>query len=294
MLRNQIKGVKMKNKPIIVGIVALYKPKETELKNIRGYIDKLDYCFLLDDSGFNNSLLFEEIIKEFDGKVEYVLNEKNLGLCASVNRGFKLAEKREADWVLVMNPDGTFQNDAIGIFRDFILKNETSNIAIVAPRFNIDRRQKDAGIGYKFIHYADMTGCLYNTEILNKLGYYDAKTYFYCLDLEYCLRVAKAKYRIVECCEAVLNHNPAETYEVKLFGKTLLKVGKDVPVRYYYQFRSGTYIHKKYHSLRNFGWMAYKLMKVMLFFDNKSEYLKMVRIGIKDARRGFFGNICER
>lgn len=41
-----------------------------------------------------------------------------------------------------MNPDGTFQNNAIDIFRNYIDGNDTSEVAIIAPRFNIDRRKK--------------------------------------------------------------------------------------------------------------------------------------------------------
>ena len=112
--------------------------------------------------------------------------------------------------------------------------------------------------------------------------------------MEYCLRVKKNGYRIIECSEAVLNHKPAETYAVKLFGKTPFKVGKDNPQRYYYQFRSGYYIYKKYHSFYCFAFSVYKWLKVVLIFDNKKEYFKMINLGIRDAKRGFFGNIKDR
>lgn len=144
------------------------------------------------------------------------------------------------------------------------------------------------------IEYPDMSGCLYNMKVLDKLGYYDQNTYFYGLDEEYCIRVRKNGYKIIQCSEAVLNHHPAETYCVRFLGKTVLKCGKDNPQRYYYQFRSGYYIHKKYHNLHNFMFCVYKFTKVVLFFDHKKEYFKMVRIGIMDAKNGFYGNIKER
>ncbi len=283
-----------KEKTIIVGLVALYKPKHEEMLNIEKYVNSLDYCFLIDDSGFSNKEVCSYILKKYPEKVEYYQNPQNMGLCASVNHGFKLAEEKGADWVLVMNPDGTFQNDAISIYREFISKERTENVAIIAPRFNIDRRKKVAGTGYVDIKYPDMTGCLYSIKILNKLGYYDENTYFYGLDLEYCLRVIKAKYRIVECSEAVLNHNPAETYEVKIIGKTILKVGKDVPLRYYYQFRSAHYIFRKYKSMYLLAFCIYKYLKVVFLFDRKKSYYEMISLGIKDSKRGFYGNFNER
>lgn len=278
----------------IVGLVAMYMPKEAEIVNIREYVDELDYCFLLDDSAKDNSKVVQSLIDNNPDKICYYSNPKNMGLCASVNNGFKMAIEKGADWILVMNPDGTFQKGAFDVFRKYIEENDTPNVGIIAPRYNIDRRPKQAGTGNIEIRYADMTGCLYNAEILEKLGFYDEKTYFYGLDTEYCIRVRKNGYKIVECSAAVLNHHPAETYEVKLFGKTVFKCGIDKPQRYYYQFRSAWYIGMKYRDFRNLAFHVYKWMKVVLFFDNKPEYFRMIRLGIEDAKRGFFGNVNER
>jgi len=229
------------------------------------------------------------LIKGRNDKIQYVCNKKNIGLCASVNNGFRLAIDKNADWVLIMNPDGTFSNNAIDIYRNFIRNQFTDDVAIIAPIFNSDRRPKKAKPGYRNIKYADMSGCLYNVSILKEIGLYDKNTYFYGLDVEYCLRVIRNGYKIIECSEAVLNHHPAQTYHVKLFGKTVFKCGKDTPNRYYYQFRSAYYIYKKYHDFYNFAFHIYKFLKVIFFFDNKKEYIKMIRSGILDAKSGYYG-----
>lgn len=283
----------MNNITKIVGIIAIYKPQSGELKNIEKYLSDLDYCYLMDDSGEDNSKLFTAMLEKYAGKLEYVMNERNIGLCASVNRGFKRAEALGAGWALVMNPDGTFDDGAIRIFRNYIQSIDASNVAIICPTYNIDRRPRTAGNGSKEITYADMTGCLYNTDILNKLGYYDQNTYFYGLDTEYCMRVIKNGYKIIECSEAVLNHMPAETRHLKLFGKTIFSYGFDKPIRFYYQFRSSEYIHKKYGLNKNDLFMVYKLLKVLLFFENKNEYFKMIKLGKRDAKIGFYGNYFE-
>ena len=97
----------------IVGVIPLYQPKKQDFPNILKYINDLDYCFLLDDTGKDNSFLCKEIVDVNPDKIQYVCNTENIGLCASVNNGFKLAKEKNADWVLIMNPDGTFQNDAV-------------------------------------------------------------------------------------------------------------------------------------------------------------------------------------
>lgn len=273
----------------IVGIIAIYKPKNGELKNIESYLEDLDYCYLMDDSGEDNSKIFQSMIEKYRGKLEYVLNEKNIGLCASVNRGFKLAENINAGWALVMNPDGAFDDGAINIYRKYISYNETNKVAIICPVYNIDRRPKMAGKGVKRVKYADMTGCLYNIEILHELGYYDQNTYFYGLDSEYCKRVMKNDYKIIECSEAVLNHRPAETRHFKIFGKIIFSYGFDKPIRYYYQFRTAKYIHDKYGFSKSDLFMLYKWLKVVFFFENKKDYFKMITKGKKDAKNKYYG-----
>lgn len=273
----------------IIGVIALYKPTEKDLNNIIKYVDQLDYCILMDDSGYDNKAIFLEIMKKYQGKIRYHLNEENCGLCVSVNKGFKIAIQLGANWILVMNPDGYFANDSIQIFKKYIANNDTSDVAILAPQFNFDRHPRTPHSGFKTIRYADMTGCLYNAAILKFLGYYDENTYFDGLDIEYCLRVKKNRCKIIECSEAVLNHHPAHTKDFKILNKRIFSYGIDSPVRYYYQFRSGYYIHKKHASLLNDLFMMYKYFKILFLFDNKNEYKKMVKKGIRDAKDGYYG-----
>lgn len=271
----------------IIGIVALYAPKTEDIPRIEKYVDELDYCILMDDTGKDNSSLFAEFLGKH--KVEYIWNHENIGLCASVNYGFKKACEYGADWILVMNPDGTFSNNAISIFRNYIENNNTDKVGIVCPQYNFDRHQRKAKAGVEEISYTDMAGSLYNASILKKMNYYDPNTYFYGLDTEYCLRVIRKKYKIVRCNEAVLNHHPAHTEEIKIGNKVIFRYGKDKPVRYYYQFRSGFYIHNKYHDLKQDLFMIYKFLKVVLLFDQKQEYLKCIRQAKDDAKMKYYG-----
>ena len=278
-----------KMNPVIIGVVALYRPRVEEIKNIKRYVDDLDYCYLADDSGEDNEYIFKDFIEQSRGRVEYFANPQNIGLCASVNNAIEKAMDKGADWVLIMNPDGTFSNKAINIYKEYLKKYPSENVAIIAPTFNIDRHPKQAGVGNREINYADMTGCLYNIKIMKKIGLFDLKTYFYGLDTEYCMRVKKYGYKIIECSEAVLNHNPAKTCEIKLMGKRIFAYGIDPPKRFYYQFRSAYYIHKKYGINWNHFFMLYKMIKVVLFFDNKKEYFKAINLGVSDAQNGYYG-----
>ena len=64
---------------VIIGVVALYKPKKSEIIGIEKYIDDLDYCYLADDSGEDNSEIFADFVERYKGKVEYYANPENVG-----------------------------------------------------------------------------------------------------------------------------------------------------------------------------------------------------------------------
>lgn len=38
----------------IIGLVPVYKPNKKEIHNIEKYVDDLDACYILDDSGTSN------------------------------------------------------------------------------------------------------------------------------------------------------------------------------------------------------------------------------------------------
>lgn len=277
----------------IVCIVPLYNPTNEEIKNIESYVDTLDYCILMDDSQVEHRNVCSVLLEKYRGRVDYIWNKNNIGLCKSANNGMKAAIKLGAEWILIMNPDSKPHNDIVSVFREYIDKNDTDNIAILAPRYNYDRHRRNIRLGNRKISFVMMSGSMINVKALKRIGFYDERFFIDGLDNEWCLRALRAGYHIIECSEALLDHHPAETREVKVLGKTVFKYGWDRPERYYYQFRGLFLIHDEYHSIYNDLFCLYKLLKCILFFDNKSEYKKAWQIAKKDYKLNYFGKIRD-
>ena len=273
----------------IVCVIPLYDPKQEELDNIASYASVLDYCILMDDSPKSNEALCKPLVYSFHNHMEYVWNQENIGLCKSANYGIKRAVEMGAEWVLIMNPDSKMHNDIVSVYRDYIDKNNTDDIAILAPQYNYDRHKRSVKVGIRSINFAMMSGSLMNVKALKRIGLYDERFFIDGLDNEWCLRALKAGYRIIECSEAMLDHHPAETKELKILGKTVFKYGQDSPSRYYYQFRSFFIIHDEYHSLCNDAFCLYKYLKAMILFDNRSAYKQVWKQAKEDYKAGYFG-----
>ncbi len=275
----------------IVCIVALYHPDPKELYEISRYIDDTDQMFLMDDSETSNQHLISECLGDFAGKCSYIWNERNIGLCASVNRGITYALENGADWILLMDQDSAFQTNILSAFRNHIKIHETEAICALAPQYNYDRHKRQPYRGTKLLKWANMSGTLLNAGLLKSIGKFDERLFIDGLDVEWCTRARSKGYQIIEVGEAILYHHPAFTKEFSVKNKVLFRYGWDKPSRYYYQFRSYWYIIKKYHDVESIKWFLVKLCKVLLLFEHKREYIRMFIKGVRDANRGNWGKI---
>lgn len=278
------------NEPKIIVIVALYHPKRTELENVKRYIRACDVCICMDDSELNG----EEIVNNFFKQNEitnykYYWNMKNIGLCASVNRGISIACNMNAEWVLLMNGDSVIQESTIYEFKKFIKENNTSKIASIVPQYNYDRHPRVPYKGFKRVLWANMSGMCINCNCLDTIGLFDERLFIDGLDIDWGIRAQRAGYKLYEIGPAVMNHHPAETREFKVLGRTIFKYGWASPIRYYYQFRANHYMIKKYKSFEALKWQAIKLIKVILLFSDKAEYLRMFIKAIEDCNKGTWG-----
>ena len=284
------------DKIVIYAVVPVYNPKDAEIYNIMSYISKFDGTIIMDDSETNNDSAFKFLYDNPDLNCRYYWNGQNIGLTRSVNKGFKHAIDMGATWILVIDQDGRFATDIVSVYRTFLEKDSRNldRLAVLLPQYNYDRHPRKKKNGFRRAKYGDMSGSLYNVNVLKALDFFDENTYFYGLEEEYYLRVRRNHYNIIQCMEAVINHNPAHTETYMVLGVFPFRYGKDEPERYYYQFRVAFYILLQRYGIRSLILLVYKSLKIYLFFDRKQEYLEMRRKAWIDYKRGYFGKYESR
>lgn len=282
------------NEPKIIIVVALYDPNENEIKNVMRYIKACEFCILMDDSETDNGKWILEYFKNTNfNNYLYVWNKENIGLCASVNRGIEIAKGKDASWVLLMNGDSIMTEKDVLVLKDYVRNNDTSNISCIAPQYNYDRHIRKPYRGIKKILWANMSGMCIKINTLEKIGLFDERLFIDGLDIEWGIRSKRLGYEMYEIGESIMDHHPAETRKLKLFGKEILLYGWASPVRYYYQFRANYYMIRKYHSFEALKWQAIKLLKVILLFDNKKEYLRMYIKAHHDCKNNVWGRLLK-
>lgn len=277
----------------IVTIVSLYNPTDRELETIQGYLPYLDRCILMDDSECcEKSLIIEDFFKKSD--VEYIWNGGNIGLSRSLNKGIDKAREYGAEWILFMDSDSNFFTNIISVYQEYITMHDTLQIAMLVPQHNYNRHKRHPEKGERLVKKAMLSGCLFNVSVLEHIGIFDERFFIDGLDYEWCERAIKNGYKIVECREAVINHNPAIEKQIRILGKVILRYGWDTPVRYYYQFRAMFLLHKLYGDIFLDMSMLFKPIKAFLLFDKRRDYFLAWKQAKADSKSGYYGRYIQK
>lgn len=266
----------------VAAIVVTYNIEYAKLiENINSYKDYVDAIIIIDNSDKSNDLFKLKKINNF----YYKSLNGNYGIAKALNEGIKVAIKQRYDFALTMDQDSKFQNNLIDIYKKYIKE----DIIIYSPNYLIERKRKKI---YKketqFMYWTMTSGNLLNLELFQIVGRFREDFFIDCVDYEYCLRARKKGYKILQCNNAKLIHNPGIT-KLKKIGFLNYKYGYMSPQRLYYQVRNLFFVTKKYYSIKAILIIAIKWLKIILLFNDKKQYLKAFNIGIKDYLKNNFG-----
>lgn len=263
---------------MIGSVVVLYNPKIEEIKNINTYLAKVDFAEIIDNSECSNEDMINSIISDLS-KVEYYTEQKNIGLCKGLNIGVNKLREKGCEWALLLDADSKIGTDIFKVYQKAMKIYNNKKVALFAPVHMFDRSSNKPYKGYKSVDWSMTSGWIVNIDIFVKQKGFFEELFVDGLDMDYCFKSHENGYEIIECGEAVINHNPAETK--KVFG--IIKYGIASPNRYYMQARQLVWCWKRYEKYKLFYIYLYKWVKVLLLFPDKKEYIKMMMKGTKDG-----------
>jgi len=277
----------------IAGVVVLYYPDVDCIQNIYSYLNQIDYLFAIDNSEIQNSELINKLIQ--NSKVKYIFNKENLGIAAAMNQASSLAIKNNFDFLLTMDQDSSVDSKLIENYRKFFLSSNFSDIGILAPVPNYYPESDEEKLpGSKEKDVVITSGCLLNLRIFEKVGPFKEDLFIDYVDFEYCLRLWRKKYKVVQLYSAKIYHQLGNLERKNiLFWKVYIT--NHTPIRYYYRTRNRLYVDIKY--LLVYSSFVFKdififfneLVKVIFFERDKLSKLKMILLGVKDFLRNKYG-----
>lgn len=184
-------------------------------------------------------------------RVKIIENKKNLGFAAGNNVGIKYALRKGADSVLLLNQDTLVQKN----FLEGLMKNGADIVAPVirskrgsdwiydyGGRVNwwlgrpthLEKRKLVEGSGS--IDYVSGCAMLVKRQVFKKIGFLDERFFLYFEDADFCLRAAKAGFKIAVEPRSVITHKLKEKKKkplkqhFSLLRSNLIFIWKHVPL----------------------------------------------------------------
>ncbi len=276
----------------VAGAVVLYNPTDEDIENINTYIDDIDILYVMDNSNNQNK---DRLPK--NKKIKYIFNNGNLGISKPLNDAANLARKANYKWLLTMDQDTKFKKNIIAKMKEDILNSDCSDVGIVTPWH--DTKLKIEKPNKKVDYPLDVmtSGNLVNLEIHEKIGGFKEWLFIDGVDIEYCLNLAKNKYKVKRLNNLKIEHNLGDITYRKFFTKDLL-ITNHSAMRRYYQCRNYHYIRDMYgEEFPEFCNILVKvkatILGIILYEKNKLAKIKAYFKGYRDYKHGKRGKINE-
>lgn len=313
---NRINMQSAKNFP---ALIITYNPPA----HFGGHIEQLFSEFgniILVDNGSTPEIqtLLEEQSQAWGEALTLILNEKNLGIAAALNQGFRWAIEHGHQYIIALDQDSM---PAPGMLKALTEGREEhpnrDNLALLAPmiieelvpHLPLYMRRKNNHFMPEYvpakkgllrnITITITSGSLYNLEIWQKLGPFRDDFFIDYVDTEYNLRAIQHGYEISVQCEARLIHNLGKRQQKKLLWKMLYPTFHS-PVRWYYISRNRIAMLRLY-ALKQPHWFIYEIdamirafIRVFTLENQRIQKFRAFLYGTYDGLRGKMGEISPQ
>ncbi len=269
----------------VAGVTVIYNPKEDINDCIRTYINDIDKLFVVDNSNRDNNSL---ILK--DKKIEYIPNNKNLGIAKALNIAASKAYEEKYDYILTMDQDSKFEKDNLKKLIAFTEKCDINKTGIVSPWHITKELNKKPKDDVEEVIEVMTSGNLVNLKLWKKIKGW--KDYFFIdnVDIEYCMNLNKHGFKVIRYNKVSLTHNLGNITKRKLLWKTVTCTNHNY-IRQYYMIRNLYYLSDLYkndypQNIEKMKRGALGRFKNILIFE-KDKYRKIRNMyrGYKDYKK---------
>lgn len=258
------------------------------MENIASYINCLDVLYVVDNSD-RPEPEFIDALRKFP-RVCYISLDGNYGIAKALNVSVALAIDHGYDWLLTMDQDSRFEENIIPKLFHSLNKYDKDSTGMICPRYtNKNRYVEVYGKQYNEMLVSITSGSLINLGVFRKHGPFMEKLFIDHVDHEYCLRIRKYGYKIIQVNNAFIQHRLGDSK-----GFLVCRSSNHAPFRRYFMTRNRFYVANMYKNdsprffrtemLRFTG----ELIKILLFEKDKYKKFKNIVMGYIDYKKNKF------
>ena len=279
---------------VLVGIVS-YNPDIYQfLANLSKIQLTTDNLLIVD----NNSSNFKDFYNQLDiKKINYIHNNKNLGIATALNQIFNYAKKNGYNWVLTLDQDSIIDEKLISEYEKYI---DLPKVGILTCNIS----DKDFGVpiddfvdSITLVNRCITSGSFVSVQAYSECGGFDDWMFIDCVDFDFCENLIRHKYKIYKIPFFGLKHKIGDMKERIFFFRKIL-ILNEKPLRHFYMARNCYYFSRKYkqpnYVYKEFAYELKQRIKVILYEDEKIQKLKYRMKGIKEAKEYVRNNILKK
>ncbi|KAB7788125.1 glycosyltransferase family 2 protein [Bifidobacterium cebidarum] len=269
------------NYNILCSIITYNPDDHLLIKNIESITNQVNELVIVDNCSNNIDSITSIAVKY---NAHLIKCKENYGIAKALNIAFKYAEENKFEWVLTLDQDSVCPNN---YFKYLIpLINDIPKVGIAAPVI-VDRSNVIIGhkpkLDYGFVRTCITSGACTSVSAWDTVGGFDEVLFIDSVDFDFCFRLRKAGYKIVQTSLVKLEHSLGTPTTI-CFGKLKYTFFEHNAFRLYYIAQNNIYYPAKnsliLHFIRGNIRNIYILFRVCLFEKNKFDKIKSILKGI--------------
>lgn len=299
-------------------VVVTYNPPAEFADHLDAWMSQVDQLVVVDNG---SAPAWRDDVRRLTqtrlAGVEFIWNETNLGIAASLNRGFARLMDQGHELAFVFDQDSRPSPGMVAeMLQVYDRHPDRSRVAIVAPNIDIPSSNNSLSFLQPYgpflfrrvrctdqrtlegISVVITSGALYNLRAYSQIGPFREDLFIDYVDTEYCLRARQHGYNLVVACHARLQHRFGNQRE-RRFGPITMHPSFHSPLRWYYISRNRVPVTRTY-ALRFPHWFLYEfvlnmygLVRLVLFEDRKADKFLAMLLGAWDGLLNRLGPISD-
>lgn len=220
--------------PICAVVVCWYPDQQfgQRLQRIRSQVIKL---IVVDNATRGNAA---ENVKQAVHADELLINETNIGVAAAFNKGIAAAESAGFTRALLLDQDTWLQDDMVAhLCRTWQSASLSEKPGVIGARFSDpsrhDQTQTVQDDGYTHVDWVISSGSLLDIALWHQLHGFREDFFIDFVDTEYCQRVRKAGYSVLQTRAMLMRHHIGAHSVHQILGHTTHTSNHSANRRYY-------------------------------------------------------------
>lgn len=268
----------------IAGIIVTYNPDMDLLeKNFNSLYKQTDSVVIVD----NGSINIDKIKAIYCHNTVIIENGENFGIAKALNIGIYYCKTHGYKYVITMDQDSISPPDLLKKLERHI---KSEKVAIVGPTF-LNRgitKKRNLGAKVEKVSWIITSASLTSVKAWEEVGGYDEELFIDCVDVDFCNRLIKAGYIILQDNEVCLSHKIGDSIEKRLLWKKIT-IKNHSSFRKYFIARNTIIIAKKSGKRRKIFKSYLQVLKqillVIMYEDEKKRKIKSLIHGVMDSRK---------